>query len=77
MHYTQHTSNNGVLGAGLNKNTSALPITSCIEDGIPMIQSFWLPNKEELETLNKGLPIMISQMGMTIAPMRVEVAATK
>lgn len=82
MHYTQHTSNNGVLGAPINTDqetnpVSALPITREIEVNVPVVKSFWLPEKEELEAINRGLPIMITQVGITISPMRVEVAATK
>lgn len=77
MHYTQHTSNNAVLGNGGMENVSALPITRAIEDNTHVVQSFWLPSKEELAAINSGLPIMVTQFGITISPMRLEVAATK
>jgi hypothetical protein len=59
MRFTQHTSNNGVLGAppGWDQKElpcGALPITRTEIDGHAVMVSFWKPDAEELAALNRG-----------------------
>lgn len=59
MHYTQHPSNNAVLGApkGWDQKElpcSALPITRTEVQGQPVMVSFWKPDAQDLAALNRG-----------------------
>lgn len=85
MRFIQHTSCNSALGAppGVKiDDCTALPIRRGLEDlpeggVVPIVQSFWKPEPEELRALNEGHPIMLTIWGNTHAPLRVEVAAEK
>lgn len=53
MNKLQHPSNNHVLGAPKGWDQSqlpceALPVTLCQVEGVPAVQSYWKPSKEEL-----------------------------
>lgn len=74
MRYTQHTSNNRVLGAGNNPNCGALPITDTELNDVPAVASFWLPDADELKLLNEGKPVVLFICGHTHAPVYVGVA---
>lgn len=83
MRFVQHSSNNFVLGApeGYDPRTAphdvgALPCSRILDNGVPAFQSFWKPEPEELEALNKGLPVMLTVLGLGHPVVRIEVAAT-
>ncbi len=60
MRFTQHPSNNAVLGAPKNWDQSgelpcgALPVTQGEHDGMPVRISFWMPTAEEIQALQAG-----------------------
>jgi hypothetical protein len=59
MRYTQHLSNNHVLGAPAGWNQQdlpcgALPVTCTEVEGKPAMVSFWKPDADELEALRNG-----------------------
>lgn len=59
MHFTQHPSNNAVLGAppGWDQKElpcGALPVTRTDVEGKPVMVSFWRPDADELAALAKG-----------------------
>nr|WP_315242039.1 hypothetical protein [uncultured Albidiferax sp.] len=59
MRYTQHPTNNDVLGAPKGWNQTelpcgALPVTRTTVEGQPVMVSFWRPDAEELAALNRG-----------------------
>jgi hypothetical protein len=38
------------------------------QDGIPYVRTVWLPNKEDLEALNAGRPLVLSICGAGMPP---------
>lgn len=59
MRYTQHPSNNHVLGAppGWDQKElpcGALPVTQLLVEGKPAMVSFWKPDESDLAALAKG-----------------------
>lgn len=40
-------------------------------EGVPYYMTAWKPNKEDLEALNKGLPIYIKTISKALPPMAV------
>lgn len=59
MRYTQHPSNNFVLGApkGWDQKElpcGALPVTRTTVEGQACMVSFWKPSPEDLAALNRG-----------------------
>lgn len=76
MRYTQHQSNNGVLGApkGWDQGAlpcGALPITRTEIDGIPAMVSYWRPEPEELAILNQGGFITVHVIGELHPPIAI------
>lgn len=68
MRYTQHPTNNRVLGAPAGWDQKelpcgALPITDVLHDGVPAVLSFWMPDAAELARLNAGEPVVLSIIG--------------
>jgi len=73
----QHPACNSVLGAPPGTpidECAALPIMRGTEHGITTVTSFWTPSPEELEVLVGGGTVAVVIMGITHAPIRVEVA---
>ena len=59
MRFTQHPSNNKVLGApkGWDQKAlecGALPVTQTEVDGKPAMVSFWRPSGDEIAQIQKG-----------------------
>lgn len=80
MNFTKHPSNNLSLGAPAGHDQSTveiytLPATLTEQNGVPFIQSFWLPSEAELSYLERGAPLVLSIMGTTMPPVAVEVEA--
>lgn len=78
MNRLQHPSNNHVLGApaGWNQNEmpcGALSVTRTHVNGVPCMVSYWTPTADELADLNKGHPIMLYVMGLTMTPVALGV----
>lgn len=71
MRYTQHPSNNKVIGApkGWDQKElpcGALPVTVCEEPntGATMIQSVWMPDEEEIAKLRAGKGVVLTVFGL-------------
>lgn len=82
MRPTQHTSNNQVLGAPAHWEQdptpcSALAITRGVEDGLPVVASFWRPSAEELAQLQAGALVRLSIVGNAMPPVRLDVEPTR
>lgn len=78
MRYTQHPSNNRVLGAPKNWDQDhlqcgALPVTDTAVEGLPAIASFWVPDAEELALINAGKPIVLWVIGGGMPPVSLGV----
>jgi hypothetical protein len=77
MDFIQDIRCNDVLGAppGVSiEQCRALPIRRAqLEDGIPVVQSFWRPTPQELKMLNSGAPVVLSIFGHTHAPVTMQV----
>ena len=77
MRFTQHPSNNAVLGAppGMpHEQCSALPVTRVqYQDGSPGIMSYWRPDAAELAALASGAVIRLSVLGGVMPPVLLEV----
>lgn len=76
MRYTQHPSNNDVLGApkGWDQKElpcGALPITRTVVNGVPAMVSYWRPDPEELAILNQGGFVMLHVIGEIHPPIAV------
>jgi hypothetical protein len=70
MRFTQHPSNNKVLGApgGWDQKAlecGALPVTATELEGHPVMVSFWKPDAADLEALAKGGFITLWVYGQT------------
>jgi hypothetical protein len=79
MRKFQHSSCNAVLGAPPGHDQSlvaveALAITRATVDDVPVVLSFWKPNSQELARLMAGRAVVISILGMTHPPLKVDVA---
>lgn len=72
MRVTQHSSNNGVLGAPLevdHERCGAAPITRLeYGDGTRTVRTHWTPTAQELEILNAGGTVTVEVWGLTMAP---------
>lgn len=87
MKFIQHSLCTDILKAppGIKEEEcAALPIRRGEEqvasfwgESVPIVQSFWLPEPEELKALNEGHPVMMTIWGRTHPPLRLEVCATK
>lgn len=80
MNLIQHPSNNLVLEAPRGHDQStlpvlALPVTRTEIEGVTCVQSYWLPDPDELEALKAGAPVVLSIMGTTMPPVMVLVEA--
>lgn len=80
MRFTQHPSNNRVLGApkGWDQgalNCGALPVTDTVVEGLPAIVSFWKPDPEELQALLAGESVALYVIGQSMPPVMVAVTA--
>lgn len=80
MRFTQHPSNNAVLGApkGWDHGSlpcGALPVTQGEHDGIPVRVSFWQPTPEELRALQDGAMVTLWVYGAFHPPVAVGVDA--
>jgi hypothetical protein len=78
MNFVQHISNNGVLGAPANTPIDvcrALPVTNIVylEDNTHAVVSYWQPDAEEKERIANGLPIRVTILGPTHAPIKLGV----
>ena len=77
MNFTQHHSNNAVLGAPAGvpiEECRALPITRVVfADGAQACVSFWRPSAQQLELLAAGQPLRLCVMGTTHPPLSVGV----
>ena len=78
MRFTQHPSNNRVLGAPKDWDqkelpVGALPVTDGLIDGYPCVQSFWVPDAEELAALNAGGMVLLQIIGNSMPPAAVGV----
>lgn len=78
MNKFQHSSCNDVLAAPPGfaiDECAALPVLRHrAEDGTHLVSSFWRPNPGELESLVRGNGACVTVMGLTHAPLRVDVA---
>lgn len=64
MRFTQHPSNNEVLGAppGWDQGDlpcGALPVTRGEHEGMPVRVSFWQPTAEEIEAIKSGAMVTL------------------
>jgi hypothetical protein len=77
LRYTQHPSNNDVLGAppGVTaEDCRALPITRVMfTNGIPAVWSYWRPSPAEREAIAAGGLVQLSIWGRTHSPVHVSV----
>ena len=77
MRFTQHPTNNAVLGAppGMShEQCSALPVTWVkYEDGTPGILSYWRPNAAELADLASGAVVRLCVLGGSMPPVMLGV----
>lgn len=78
MNFTQHITNNRVLGAPPGFNTderycNALPVTATEIDGMPAHVSFWRPTAEELQQLAAGALVTLCVYGALHPPVWVGV----
>lgn len=74
----RHQSTTVVLGAPENWDQSeapceGLPITQAIEDGLPVLHSWWEPTDEERLRLLAGAPVRLTVIGRGHPPVRLEV----
>lgn len=80
MEIIKHSTCNDELGVSdvqREQGVVPLPINRAQEDGIPVVQSFWRPDADELAYLNAGHPIVLTVFGHTHAPVRISVALDK
>lgn len=80
MEIFKHSSCNTTLRVGEElaaKGVVPLPVNRSNEDGIDMVQSFWLPTPEEKQAIIDGHPIMLTIWGNTHTPVRLDVAKDK
>jgi hypothetical protein len=80
MEIIKHSTCNATLGVSAEQAAAGivpLPINRAQEDGVPVVQSFWKPDADELAYLNAGHPIVLSVFGHTHAPLRISVALDK
>jgi hypothetical protein len=54
-----------------------LKITRALEDGLPSLYSFWMPDAAELAQLNAGMPVALRVVGVTHPPLWIGVAVSK
>lgn len=79
MRFTQHPSNNKVLGAPQGWDQAelpcgALPVTMALDQGLPVMISFWRPTDEEILQLARGGLVALFIHGTThpVVAMAVE-----
>ena len=63
-----HKNCNDYLSPGNNPNTVHLPIARGKMGVIPVVQSYWVPTKDELALLNSGGCVAFTAMGSTHPP---------
>lgn len=77
MKLRQHSTNNDVLrppSGATSEECVPLPITRArFPDGEVGFFSFWYPTPEELQRLNEGKGVRLLVLGVTTAPMAVEI----
>jgi hypothetical protein len=80
MRYIQHPTNNHVLGApgGWDQKAiecGALPVTCTELQGVPVMVSFWKPDRRDLEALANGGHIALWVCGAAHPVVAVDVQA--
>lgn len=72
-----HVNCNSVISppVGLEHKVMALPVMQAndVIFGNPVICSFWRPTPQELAALASGAPIMLTVMGKSMPPVKLEV----
>ena len=80
MDIFKHSLCDSVLGVSEKQRANGveeLPILAGHINGVPIVQSFWKPNAEEIAALSDGHPIVLTVVGVTHAPVSVAVCAVK
>lgn len=78
MRFTQHASNNKVLGAPTNWDQSlgecgALPVTIVHTENGPAMVSYWLPSDSDRKAIAGGAKLMLYVFGAVHPPVAVQV----
>lgn len=82
MEFQRHPNTNKVFGQpeGWTEHeppVDALPVIQAVQDNVPVIQSFWKPNAEELKAMNEGHWIILTIIGRGMPPVLLQVEAVK
>lgn len=75
MQHFQHPLCNARLTApaGQEADVDTLHVQQGYSEGYPCVRSFWKPDANEMKCLEAGAPVVLTLMGYTHTPLRIDV----